>query len=380
MKNPQIENSSSKVRFMSAKQDSQQGSHRNSRQRMVSPLPLETLPNDKGRIMQNLVQALTRYNGPLAQTTDGDLINDLCVNHGGKNTEFFVESDNKYEKRIGVCASCAVKLATYHFQVHEVTKVENSVVPENRALTALTTVEKLERVYREKEELLKCNKSAAVRSFEQHRKKLDKLFDLIHAVVDKKRAFFEEALREKYQLAKHKLQNKFFRIQQSKQTLEQVRIGLTDTDIFHGVEDSKALDESMRLFHNIFHESQMLFESIKFVPFRPFDDFSIKEIVDKIELALTIDGPTKIGHVDEPDTYKDEYPQTIPEEAEGNCQDTVNISSSFEVADLKTESKCSPEISPSEIQILDEGAILAGESTGFFDADYEPAPKKCGAE
>jgi hypothetical protein len=349
IRNPTKENASDKFRFHSAGTDYNQTSIKTLKPRGLPQLPLESVGSEKARIVQSLSSAQMNYRGAIAQADDGSLVNSNCVNHPLKLSEFFVESTHKFEKRIGICSSCAVKLASYQFHVQELIRLEIEVEEGTKLDAAKMRVERLERAHREKEELLRCNKSSLTRAFEVQRKKLEKLFEVVFAVVEKKRIFFEELLRDKYQVEKSKLQNRYFKIHQSKQTLSQVKAGLTDSEMFMGMGESDEIQESLALFQGIFQESELLCESVEFVAFRPFEDYSIKDIVDKVESALAVDVGPGEGEGD-----LRLASEIVGEDGEAFFGTDFNPNSSFEAVDQSSEARASPPKGLAEIQIEDQ--------------------------
>ena len=252
-----------------------------------TPSKKDSQIEQKAQLFKQLKQNQKDYKGTFSQFSEFFTINDYCLNHPKKQSEFQIRMLPTDSRQIGICSSCAVKYATLQFEVVELEEKKERNSKTSTMDQIQTKLEKLEKTQRAKEELLKSNKSSLNRNFETQKKKLDKLFEFIFGFLEKKKMLFEEGLRENFQNEKMKLQNNFFKIYQSKQTLNQIKNSLDDFSscVFNTHHEDNMTDSEM-IFEEIIRESEVVYDSVEFINFQHFGDFSIKEIVDKIEHVL----------------------------------------------------------------------------------------------
>lgn len=326
--------------------------------RPVSPTKTNAKSILKESLILQLKKSFDKYESTLNSRNELAFINEFCLNHSDKLSEFYLENESNEHQKFGVCASCAVKFASCQIEVKEISSAD-ACADDFKSQTVskiFQKIDKLEKMQREKEELLKSNKSSLSRNYEVQKKKLDKLFEVIFTVLEKKRSILEESLKENFQNEKARLQNNFFKIFQTKQSLTQMRASLTEFSENVVLNQNEALlAESFSNFDEILRENEFVYDSIEFINFKILESFSVKKIIDSFELVLEnevciTENAEKVS--------RDEFDEEN-KEFDNFCRNNYNLkeneSSSFEIIETTNENDFEEKRELEEIQIVDEG-------------------------
>jgi hypothetical protein len=239
--------------------------------------------------MLPLFDAMASYDKEYLELKDF-FITQACVSHLEKLSEFYTKDVYKvtdFTKRAGLCASCAVKYASFRCSIEEITLNCQNVNRKQQIDSFLRKIDFCLESYLEKQSELKNVKTHLIKEFEFQRLKIDKSFSVLLNMIEKRKHLWEENLKHCYLTEKQSLDSKIETVMGNLKFVEKIKIDITDN--YQSIIDKVCEEDFKEIFshHNCQMEERSAFiEKAVCHPFKFLERLEVKTFIDKAEAFI----------------------------------------------------------------------------------------------